>query len=108
MRKISLEIVISLSFIAAMLLSACGGSGGSGGGAAAVTWKSVAIGSSHTAAIDSNGNLWTWGLNIYGQLGDGTNNQNNTPAKAGSAADWKTIAASGDNVAIKTDGTLWA
>jgi len=32
----------------------------------------VSAGETHTAALDSEGNLWTWGNNGFGQLGDGT------------------------------------
>ena len=43
---------------------------------------SVAGGSSHTVLLDANGNVWTAGLNLYGQLGrdenGGTNNSNPT------------------------------
>ncbi|MCL2173995.1 IPT/TIG domain-containing protein, partial [Candidatus Saccharibacteria bacterium] len=38
-----------------------------------VEWKQVAAGSQHTLAIDSEGNLYAWGWNYYGQLGNGTN-----------------------------------
>ena len=33
----------------------------------------------HSYAIDSNGNVWTWGLNNLGQLGLGNNNNYTTP-----------------------------
>jgi len=32
-------------------------------------------------ALDNNGNVWTWGDNSYGQLGDGTNQRRLTPVK---------------------------
>ena len=35
------------------------------------TIKAVALGGNHTVAIDSEGNLWTWGYNGNGQLGNG-------------------------------------
>ena len=31
----------------------------------------IAAGSSHSVALKSDGTLWTWGRNDYGQLGDG-------------------------------------
>lgn len=35
----------------------------------------------HCAAIDSNGNLWMWGYNGYGGLGNGTNTNLNNPTQ---------------------------
>ena len=32
-------------------------------------WKSVSCGGYHTAAIKTDGSLWGWGRNNYGQLG---------------------------------------
>ena len=32
-------------------------------------------------AIDVNGDVWTWGYNFIGQLGDGSTTPRNTPAK---------------------------
>ena len=73
-------------------------------------WKSVTLGSNHqTLAIKTDGTLWTWGRNINGQLGDGTNINKNSPTKIGNDNDWKYVAAGRQHsIAIKTDGTLWA
>jgi alpha-tubulin suppressor-like RCC1 family protein len=35
--------------------------------------RDIACGSSHSAAITSNGELYTWGLGEYGRLGHGDN-----------------------------------
>lgn len=35
--------------------------------------RDIACGSSHSAAISSNGELYTWGLGEYGRLGHGDN-----------------------------------
>lgn len=34
----------------------------------------VSAGGNHSLAIDNGGNVWAWGANTYGQLGDGTVN----------------------------------
>ena len=39
----------------------------------------VSAGSSHTMAIKSDGSLWAWGSNKYGQLGDGTMTDRHSP-----------------------------
>lgn len=73
-------------------------------------WTQVAAGGNQTIALKTDGRLYSWGLNIQGQLGDGTNTLRNTPVTvAGNSTIWKQVAV-GDSfaVAIRTDGTLWA
>ena len=72
-------------------------------------WDTVSAGSYHTAAIKTGGTLWAWGLNTYGQLGDGTNADKNVPTRIGTDDDWDTVSAGNvHTAAIKTGGTLWA
>jgi len=35
----------------------------------------------HSLALKSDGNVWAWGYNYYGQLGDGTNADRNAPVQ---------------------------
>ncbi|WP_411675159.1 hypothetical protein [Cohnella faecalis] len=35
----------------------------------------------HSVALDGEGNVWTWGRNDFGQLGDGTKTNRFVPAK---------------------------
>ena len=71
-------------------------------------WKQVACGSFHTVAIKTDGTLWTWGSNVYGQLGDNTTSNRLTPVTTfAGGTDWKQVACSNHTAAIKTDGTLW-
>jgi alpha-tubulin suppressor-like RCC1 family protein len=44
------------------------------------TFCEISAGTYHAAGIDSNGRLWTWGYNSFGQLGDNTNSSRSTPA----------------------------
>jgi alpha-tubulin suppressor-like RCC1 family protein/uncharacterized protein YkwD/plastocyanin/thiol-disulfide isomerase/thioredoxin/uncharacterized membrane protein YphA (DoxX/SURF4 family) len=41
----------------------------------------IAAGGTHTLALRSDGSVWTWGNNNYGQLGDGTTNTRYTPVQ---------------------------
>lgn len=77
--------------------------------AAAACWQKVSAGYTHSVGIKTDGTLWAWGDNSYGQLGDGTTTSKNTPTQIGSATNWESISASGSfTIAIKADGTLWA
>lgn len=55
-----------------------------------------------------NNQLWAWGENDKGRLGDGTTVDKSTPIRIGFLADWKQVSAGSDyTMAIKNDGTLW-
>ncbi len=63
----------------------------------------------HSMALKDNGTVWTWGNNEYGQLGDGTTTNRNTPAQVSGLSG--IVAISGGyycSFALKNDGTLWA
>ncbi|MBI4024143.1 MAG: hypothetical protein HY360_04125 [Verrucomicrobia bacterium] len=34
---------------------------------------SIAAGNGHSVALKKDGSVWTWGSNVYGQMGIGTN-----------------------------------
>jgi alpha-tubulin suppressor-like RCC1 family protein len=72
-------------------------------------WKKVSIGNKVSVAIKTDGTLWLWGLNNFGQLGRGDTIARSSPVQTVSGGtDWKTIASSVYNTAgIKTDGSLW-
>ncbi|CAM8917089.1 unnamed protein product [Rhodiola kirilowii] len=44
-------------------------------------WLDIACGWEHTAAVASDGSLFTWGANDFGQLGDGTEKRRKYPKK---------------------------
>lgn len=76
----------------------------------------VSCGGSHTLALRQNGDLWAWGLNDYGQVGNGgdndiADNDYNQPCQSkpvlvlDKVVD---IAAGGwHSLAIREDGSLW-
>lgn len=72
-------------------------------------WQSISAGYQSTLAIKSDGTLWAWGDNDFGQLGTGNFVAKNSPTQVGTDTNWKEVSC-GENhaVAIKTDGTLWA
>ena len=71
-------------------------------------WSKITSGSGHTLAIKNDGTLWAWGVNIRGELGDGTFQGTNTPIQIGISNNWKEVkAGSYHTIALKNDGTLW-
>ena len=67
---------------------------------------SVEMGTYFSAAILDDGSLWTWGMNPYGQLGDGTKEGRAVPKKI--LEDVESVSLGYHNgAAVKTDGTLW-
>ena len=112
-----------------MLLSACGG-GGSGGGSGSgstaagppvtpiqgfsVNDRTFSAGSVHSLAIKAatpaatGGTLYSWGSNLYGQLGIGSAVSSLVPTLVPSTPSWSQVSAGGlFSVALRSDGTLW-
>ncbi|MBF9236073.1 cell wall anchor protein [Hymenobacter sp. BT683] len=77
-------------------------------------WSQVAMGTSHTLALTTDGRIQAWGGNRDGQLGDGTASAHTTPVavalpEAAAQAQWKQIAAgTSHSLALTTDGQLYA
>lgn len=76
------------------------------------TWCQVSGGAFHTTAINTSGELWSWGLNIQGQLGIGTCGRQTIPQREFcSSIDWCQVDAGQEGLhtlAIKTSGQLWS
>jgi alpha-tubulin suppressor-like RCC1 family protein len=77
--------------------------------AGGTNWSKIAGGTARTAAIKTDGTLWSWGYNLYGQLGDETIANKSSPVQTiAGGTDWAQVACGSDHtVAIKTGGTLW-
>ena len=78
---------------------------------ALATWSKVAMGNNgyHTAAIKTDGTLWTWGMNHQGALGLGNTTYYSSPMQVGALTTWSTVTAGyAITCAIKTDGTIWS
>ncbi|MCU6790768.1 S-layer homology domain-containing protein [Paenibacillus sp. WQ 127069] len=63
----------------------------------------------HTLALDGDGQVWAWGKNDNGELGDGTTSQRTSPVQVNGINHVTAIAAGGYfSLALKDDGTVWA
>jgi alpha-tubulin suppressor-like RCC1 family protein len=74
------------------------------------TWCRVSAGGGHTAALKTDGTLWSWGDNGFGQLGIGVGGAQSAPVREATASTtWCQVAAGFRHTAgVKTDGSLWA
>jgi alpha-tubulin suppressor-like RCC1 family protein len=75
-------------------------------------WATIACGDDYSLAIKTDGGLWAWGHNEFGQLGLGDKVDRNTPIQV-AGTDWKAVACGSGRdgshtLAVKQDGTLWA
>jgi len=60
-------------------------------------------------ALDSAGNVWAWGANTYGSLGDGTTTDNSTPRIVPGLPQIKSISTGLEHVlALDVNGDVWA
>ena len=75
------------------------------------TVSSVSLGAFHTCATKTDNTLWCWGMNTYGQLGDGTQgneNNRNTPTQVSGIGTVSSISLGAYHTcAIKTDNTVY-
>ena len=72
-------------------------------------WAGVSkSGRPHTIATQTDGTLWAWGYNVFGQLGQGDTTTKSSPVQVGALSNWSKMSAGHMHTAIiKTDGTLW-
>jgi hypothetical protein len=73
-------------------------------------WKAVSSGYGHQFALETDGSLWGWGDNSWGQVGNGDPNLYvNAPTRIDPDSHWIAVAAGGlYTLALKSDGSLWA
>lgn len=72
-------------------------------------WSQISCSKTFTTlAIKTDGTLWGWGDNQYGQLGIGSN-INTLPQQIGNDFNWKIVSSgSSHSCGIKKDGSLWS
>jgi alpha-tubulin suppressor-like RCC1 family protein len=75
-----------------------------------LTFTQVTASTYHTAAIDSTGHLWTWGVNTYGQLGiQPYLDKSHTPIAVRPDLIFTQVTAGyGHTVALDNTGQLWS
>lgn len=69
----------------------------------------VANGAQHSLVINSDGTVFAWGMNTYGQLGNGTTQDSGAGLEVPGLTGVVSVAA-GDrhSLALRSDGTVWA
>ena len=78
------------------------------------TWRDVSSMREGCYGVKTDGTLWAWGRNQYGELGlnqfwNPTNNGISSPTQVGSGTDWKWVSSGTYTCyAQKTDGSLWS
>ena len=72
---------------------------------------SVSAGLEFSMAVDNSGNIWAWGSNTFGQIGDGTTIDRWTPVQVSQAGGLTGVTAVSAGythaVALRNDGTVW-
>lgn len=77
-------------------------------GLSGITAISVGPGAT-MVALKSDGTVWGWGANNYGQLGDGTTAERHSPVQASGLSGVIAVSAGlYHTLALKSDGTVWA
>jgi alpha-tubulin suppressor-like RCC1 family protein len=73
-------------------------------------YEAVSAGDYFTVALKSTGEIYAWGRNYDGQLGEGTTDDRYFPFQESTAStDWTAIATGGGHVlALKADGSIWS
>lgn len=70
-------------------------------------WRQISAGGYFSAALKSDGSLWAWGDNYYGQIANGNTASVTEPSQIGTNV-WKNVQAGKYHViATSTDGTAW-
>jgi alpha-tubulin suppressor-like RCC1 family protein len=106
------------SSLAVLFWAGCSGQEGVEGGQAPRAQTQLALGTTatsvtggryHSLALASNGTVWAWGDNAFGQIGDGTTTQRTTPVQVSGLSNITAISTHDDHsLALDSSGNLWA
>src|SRR5690349_10398784 len=62
----------------------------------------------HNVALKSDGTVWAWGNNIFGQLGNGSTNEAHTPVQVSGLNSVTALGGRGyHTLAVESDGSVW-
>jgi alpha-tubulin suppressor-like RCC1 family protein len=73
--------------------------------------QTITAGSMHFAVMKRDGSVWTWGINLYGQLGDGTWSGSLIPTQVIGLSNIVAVVApesSSYTLALDSSGTVWS
>jgi len=74
----------------------------------ASNWEVLGTAGNAAAAINSDGELFTWGANPHGQLGHGDTDSRHVPTRVGTANNWvDVVKMAGATIALNSDGELF-
>jgi alpha-tubulin suppressor-like RCC1 family protein len=72
-------------------------------------WAQVSVGTARTLAVKTDGTLWAWGANTFGEIGNNSTLNRSSPVQIGSLTNWKQVVTSTNHSsAITTGGQLYA
>ena len=72
-------------------------------------WLQISAGAYHTVGLRTNGQLWSWGSNTWGQLGTGNYTGFSSPVSVvGGFTDWAQVSAGNNHTAaVRANGQAW-
>lgn len=74
-----------------------------------INYIMISSGYNHTVVLKKDGTVWSWGSNLFGTLGDGTEEDSKTPVQVKGLNNVKSISVGGDHsIVLKNDGTVWS
>ena len=74
----------------------------------ATNWSSVAAGGATSCGIRTSGQLFCWGLNNSGQVGDGSHRVRTKPRRVGTDRDWRQVSVGWfTGCGVREDGSGW-
>ncbi len=73
-------------------------------------YAAISAGGDHTCAVTGSGELWCWGRNDFGQVGDGSQVNRSLPVLVPSSSDFAAVTAGQDHTCARTEqgtGYCW-